>query len=64
MKAKVNKAVCISCGACATLCPMVFQIGEDNKAFAKEKIVPKSEESETIKAEKNCPVEAITLIID
>ena len=32
MKAKVNKDLCIGCGACAAIVPDVFQIGDDGLA--------------------------------
>ena len=32
MKAKVNKDVCIGCGACTSIAPDVFEIGDDGLA--------------------------------
>jgi ferredoxin len=63
MKAEVNKALCISCGACKKLCPEVYDIGSENKAYVKVKDVPEFERNDAINAEENCPTDAITIII-
>jgi len=31
-KPKVDKSVCIGCGLCASLCPDVFELGDDGLA--------------------------------
>ena len=60
MTIKIDKSLCISCGACASLWPDVFELGEDGKAqvvkgAAEEKI------KECIKeAIESCPVSAIS----
>ena len=61
MKAHVDKATCISCGICASVCPEVFQMDDDGKAKAIEDSVPTTEEDSTKEAEDQCPVDAISI---
>ena len=52
----VDKNLCIGCGACASLCPEIFEI-KNGKAFAKKS---KVEDASCAKeAESGCPVGAI-----
>jgi len=54
---KVNKKLCIGCGACVSTCPQVFELGSDGKSQIK-KGAPKAE---CVKAAASgCPVGAIT----
>jgi ferredoxin len=54
--AKVDKKKCLGCGACATLCPEVFGIGDDGKAKVKSE-----RNSPCVKdAIEGCPVDAIS----
>ncbi len=53
---KVNKKKCIGCGACASICPEVFEMGDDGKAHVKnQKNLPCVKE-----AIESCPVKAIS----
>jgi ferredoxin len=53
---KVDKEKCIGCGLCTSICPDVFALGKDGKAFAKaQKDLPSVKEAIT-----SCPVEAIS----
>jgi len=53
---KVDKEKCIGCGACVSVCPKVFEMGEDNKARVKaQKNIPCVKE-----AIDSCPVDAIS----
>ena len=54
--AKINKKKCIGCGACASSCGEVFEIGDDGKA----KLKSKKDAPCVKKAIKNCPVNAIS----
>ena len=69
MKVKVNKDACIGCGACASICPDVFELNdeglsevkveEENKE--KEEFVSVKEElqDEVRDAADSCPTGAI-----
>lgn len=52
---KVDKEKCIGCGTCASICPEVFEMTNDNKAKVKaQKNIPCVKE-----AIDSCPVDAI-----
>lgn len=59
MKIKIDRELCIGCGFCASVCPQVFEIGEDEKARVKTEptadLIAGTEE-----AMAGCPVNAIT----
>ena len=67
MKAKVNKEVCIGCGACTAIAGNVFQIGDDgleetiNPENAEEKVkdIADEEKDNVLDAAEGCPVGAI-----
>lgn len=67
MKAKVNKNLCIGCGACAAIVPDVFQIGDDGLAEVitdnevKETEVSKDLIDEVKDAAEGCPTSAIEI---
>lgn len=55
---KVDKGKCIGCGLCASLCPEVFELGSDGKAYVKN---PNACKNGTCKeATESCPTDAIT----
>ncbi len=61
MQPKVNKEVCIGCGACVSLCGAVFKLGEDGKSEVIEGI-SYEESNECIKQSiESCPVQAISV---
>ncbi len=57
MKAKIDRDLCIGCGACADTCPDVFAMDEE-KAYVKENAVYDSCDIDD--AISGCPVEAIS----
>lgn len=67
MKAKVNKDLCIGCGACAAIVPDVFQIGDDGLAEVitdnevKETEISKDLIDEVKDAAEGCPTNAIEI---
>ena len=61
MKAVIDKAGCISCGLCVTICPDVFRMADDGLAEVNADPVQKSVEDKAEEARDNCPVSVITL---
>ncbi len=57
MKPKIDKKKCIGCGACAAVCPEVFEM-KGNKANVK---VKETDNPCAKDAASNCPVQAITI---
>lgn len=65
MKFKVDKDVCIGCGACASICEEVFEIKDDGYAEAKDEIVENEEvKDNAISAMESCPTSAISKVED
>lgn len=60
MKAIVTED-CICCGACADICPEVFDISEGTIAKVKVDPVPEGLEDNAREACESCPVDAIIL---
>jgi len=59
MAISVDKEKCIGCGACASIAPNTFKIGDDGKS---EVINESGDPSDAIKqAAEACPVQAITI---
>lgn len=57
MTAYVNEN-CIGCGMCASICPEVFQMTDENVALANGEILPE-QETAVQEAADSCPVSAI-----
>lgn len=56
---KVNKEKCIGCGLCTTICPEVFELGDDGKSNVKEGADLEKNKDCIKEAKESCPVGAI-----
>ena len=61
MKAKVNKDVCIGCGACTTIAKDVFDFGDDGLAEVVKENIEDEEKDDVKDASKSCPTGAIEI---
>lgn len=61
MKTKVNKDLCIGCGACTAIVPDVFEIGEDGLAETKVDIINEDLTTDVREAAEGCPTSAIEI---
>ncbi len=59
MKFVVEADLCISCGACISLCPDVFDWDDNDKAKAIPDDVPSEQEDSAVEAMESCPTDAI-----
>ncbi len=59
MKAKVNKDICIGCGACQAILPDVFELEDDGLATCKEENITDDNKDEVLDASDSCPTGAI-----
>ena len=56
---KVNKDLCIGCGACQAICPEVFEIEDDGLATVIVEEIPEDVMEDSIDALEGCPTDAI-----
>lgn len=59
MNVKVNKDVCIGCGACAAIAPDMFELEDDGLAAFKAEEVEKNKHEDILDAADSCPTGAI-----
>lgn len=59
MKLRVNKDICLGCGACCANAPQVFEIGEDGFACVKVDEIPEEFIEDAMDAKDGCPTSAI-----
>ena len=59
MKFKVNKEICIGCGACQAIAPDVFEIDDEGLAVAIDAEINDDNQEDAIDAKEGCPVNAI-----
>ena len=64
MKFKVNKDLCIGCGACQAVCPEVFEIEDDGLAAVMVEEIPEEVNEDAIDAKEGCPTNAIEDVVD
>lgn len=60
MKAMVDHELCIGCALCESICPEVFEMGDDGLAHVIGEVTPDLEDSAE-EARESCPTEAITI---
>ncbi len=60
MKATVDHDLCIGCALCASVCPEVFEMGDDGMAHVIGEVTPEVEDSAK-DAQESCPTEAISI---
>ena len=59
MKLKVDKDLCIGCGACQAVCPDVFEIEDDGLATVIVDEVTEDALEDALDAKEGCPTSAI-----
>lgn len=59
MKVEIFDDLCVSCGQCISICPEIFEWGDDDKAVAKVPDVPQPQEVLAHEAVEGCPTAAI-----
>ena len=59
MKVKVEKDLCIGCGACQAICRDVFEIGDDGLSSVIVDHIEDVFKDDVIEAVESCPTEAI-----
>ena len=61
MKTRVNKDVCIGCGACNVIADGIFEMDDDGLAKAIVEDVPDDKIDEVKDASESCPTGAINI---
>lgn len=61
MTIKVDKELCIGCGACVSTCGNVFELGEDGKSQVKEGADLEKDKECIDQAVTSCPAQAISV---
>ena len=56
---KVNKDLCIGCGACQAVCPEVFEIEDDGLATVIVEEISEELKEDVLDAKEGCPTDAI-----
>lgn len=60
MKAEVNKDACIGCGACAAICPEVFEMDDEGLSSVIKDEVNEEIKEDVEEAVDACPTSAIS----
>lgn len=60
MKVKVDKSLCIGCGACQSIEPSVFELEDDGLAKAIDTEINEEVKENVIDAKEGCPTSAIS----
>ncbi|MGI6324618.1 MAG: ferredoxin [Bacilli bacterium] len=61
MTVEIDKDKCIGCGACTTIVPEVFELGDDGLAFVKTDEYNESKKDDIKDAAESCPTGAIII---
>lgn len=61
MLVKIDQNLCVGCGTCKAICPEVFEVNEDGKAYILENADVVSYKSEIENAIESCPVQSISI---
>ena len=59
MKTIIDKEACIGCGLCPSMCPELYEMGDDGKAVVQAEAVPRGMETCAKEAAEACPTIAI-----
>lgn len=59
MKVSLDRAKCMGCGRCISICPEMFIMGEDKRAMVASEQVPQEWEDTVQQAVIWCPVATI-----
>ena len=60
MKADVNKDACIGCGACAAICPEVFEMDDEGLSSVIKDEISEELKDDVEEAVDACPTSAIS----
>lgn len=61
MKAWIDRDGCISCGLCASTCPEVFRMDDEDLAEVYVDVIPEEVEDMAQEAAESCPVSVINI---
>lgn len=60
MKVEVNKDACIGCGACAAICPDVFEMDDEGLSSVIKEEISDDLKEDVEEAVDSCPTSAIS----
>ncbi|OGF21997.1 ferredoxin [Candidatus Falkowbacteria bacterium RBG_13_39_14] len=61
MKLSIDKNACVQCGTCKAVCPEVFDLDEEGKAYALESADLEKFGEKAKEAAEMCPAQAIKI---
>ena len=61
MKVKVDPELCVATASCTSICPEIFELGDDGVAEVIVDEVPAELEDACREAAESCPVDAIVV---